>query len=267
MPDRRVAVVTGGARGIGARAGLLLAQTGWSVVLVDGCASVEGVPYAMATREDLDAAVEACRGAGAEALGAIADVRDKEALSAAVAEASERFGRLDAAVAAAGAIAGGEGGWSTSEEVWRAMLEVNLGGVRHLAEAAVPRLLAAPPPRTGRFVAVASAAGGLGLGGLAAYCAAKHAVVGYVRALAADLSDSGVTANAVSPGSTRTAMLEASARLYDLDAVEDLAIHQPLGRVLEPEEPAAAVAWLCSPQSGGMTGSIVAVDGGMSAVR
>src|SRR5947209_1042021 len=79
---------------------------------------------------------------------------------------------------------------------------------------AIPRMLEAPGPVRGRFVAVASAAGAVGLLGLAAYAAAKHAVVGYVRALAADLGTSGITVNAVSPGTTRTPMAEASARLY-----------------------------------------------------
>lgn len=147
------------------------------------------------------------------------------------------------------------------------MLDVNLTDVRYLADAAVPLLLAMPEPRRGRFVAIGSAAGALGLRGLAPNSAAKHAVIGYIRGLAADLGDSGVTANVVSPGSTRTAMLAASARLYDLDDVNDLAVHQALGRLLEPEEPAAAVDWLCSSEAGGITGSVVAVDGGMTSVR
>jgi NAD(P)-dependent dehydrogenase (short-subunit alcohol dehydrogenase family) len=139
--------------------------------------------------------------------------------------------------------------------------------VRNLAQAAVPHMLSAPAPRSGRIVAIASSAGTLGLQGLGAYAAAKHAVVGYVRALAADLGDSGITANVVSPGSTRTAMLEASARLYGLHDVDELGVHHAIGRVLEPGEPAAAVAWLCSPAASGMTGAVVAVDGGMTAVR
>jgi SDR family mycofactocin-dependent oxidoreductase len=263
----RVAIITGAGRGIGARTALALAADGWSVALVDVCRDDDGLAYPLATEADLHAAGRACGEAGAEVMVALADVRDPDALRDVVARASERFGRLDAAVAAAGAIAGGTPGWATTDAVWRAMLDINLHGVRHLAEAAIPRMLDAPAPRDGRFVAVASAAGAVGLLGLAPYAAAKHAVVGYVRALAADLEDSGITANAVSPGSTRTAMLEASAKLYGLDGVDELAVHHANRRILEPEEPAQAISWLCSPAASGVTGVNLPVDGGMTAAR
>lgn len=263
----RVAIVTGAGRGIGARTALALASDGWSLGLVDVCRDDEALAYPLATQEDLHAVGRACGEAGAEVLIAIADVRDADAVGDVVAKAVGRFGRLDAAVAAAGAIAGGTPGWATSDAAWRAMLDINLHGVRHLAEAAIPPMLDAPLPRSGRFVAVASAAGAIGLLGLAPYAAAKHAVLGYVRALAADLADSGITANAVSPGSTRTAMLEASAKLYGLASIDDLAVHHPSGRILEPEEPAQAISWLCSAAASGVTGVNLAVDGGMTAAR
>jgi NAD(P)-dependent dehydrogenase (short-subunit alcohol dehydrogenase family) len=114
-------------------------------------------------------------------------------------------------------------------------------------------------------VAVASAAGVLGLRRLGGYVASKHAVIGLVRALAADLAGTGVTANAVCPGSTRTPILEASARVYGLDSVEDFAGHQLLERLLEPDEPAALITWLCGPTSSGVTGAVLPVDGGMTA--
>ncbi len=265
--QRRVAIVTGAARGIGARTAVRLAERGWSVGLVDGCQDDPALAYPMAREEELHMVAEEVERLGADALPIVTDVRDPGAIRAAVASVAERLGGLDAAVAGAGAIAGGEPAWATGEALWRAMFDVNLAGVRHLAEAAIPLLLAAPEPRWGRFVAIGSAAGALGLRGLAPYGAAKHAVIGYIRGLAADLGDSGVTANVVSPGSTRTAMLEASARLYDLPDVRELAVHQVLGRLLEPEEPAAAAAWLCSAEAGGITGSVVAVDGGMTSVR
>jgi NAD(P)-dependent dehydrogenase (short-subunit alcohol dehydrogenase family) len=79
-----------------------------------------------------------------------------------------------------------------------------------------------------------------------------------------DLAPYGVTANAVSPGSTRTAILEASAKIYDLASVEEFAHQQPIGRLLEPTEIAAAIAWLCSASSSAVTGADIAVDGGMT---
>ena len=107
-------------------------------------------------------------------------------------------------------------------------------------------MLASPGPR--RFVAVASAAGTLGLPRLGVYAAAKHGVIGLVRSLAADLSGTGATANVVAPGSTRSALLDASADVYGLESPEDFVMHQqPLGRLIEPGEAAALICWLCSP--------------------
>jgi NAD(P)-dependent dehydrogenase (short-subunit alcohol dehydrogenase family) len=125
-------------------------------------------------------------------------------------------------------------------------------------------MLERPQPRAGRFVAVASAAAGRGMPGLAAYSAAKAGVSGFVRGLAADLRGTGVTANAVAPGSTRTAMLEESARIYGLGSPEEFAAQQPLERLLEPGEVAAAIAWLMGPGAEAVTGATLPVDGGLS---
>ena len=134
----------------------------------------------------------------------------------------------------------------------------------NLARAAVPALLRRPAPRSGRFLAVASAAATRGLPMLAAYCAAKSGVAGLIRALGAELGDTGVTANAVSPGSTATPILDESARLYGLAGVADFARSQPMGRLIEPAEVAAVLAFLAGPGSSAMTGAVVAVDGGLA---
>ena len=155
--------------------------------------------------------------------------------------------------------------WETDDATWDAMIDINLTGAWRLVKAAVPHLLAAERPRRGRIVVIASAASMDGLPLLGAYTAAKHGVTGLVKALAVELGPEGITANAVCPGSTRTAMLDASAAIYDLDSAEGLVQHQALGRLIEPAEIASAVAWLCSPGASGITGAIVAVDGGMTA--
>jgi len=260
MSDR-VAIVTGAARGIGAATARRLSADGWWVSLVDACADDSAVGYPLATRADLDEAVAAT---GDRGVGVVADVRDQQALEGAVAETVERWGRLDAAVAAAGVVAGGRPGWETSDEVWDTLIGVDLTGVWRLARAAIPAMLAAPSPRSGRFVAVSSAAGTSGLAQLAAYCAAKHGVVGLVRALGVELAGTGVTANAVAPGSTDTAMLAATTVLYDLDDASELVAHQPLGRVITPDEVADAIVWLCE-GAAAVTAAVVAVDGGMTA--
>jgi SDR family mycofactocin-dependent oxidoreductase len=263
---RRVAVVTGAARGIGAATVLVLAGQGWSVLAVDRAADDPALPYPMATEADLSSVVQrAQQAAGAGHVAAYrADVRDQAALAAAVSDAEERWGGLDAAIAAAGVIAGGVPMWEVPAEQEQAVLDVDLGGVINLARAAIPALLRRSEPRSGRFLAVASAAATRGLPMLAAYCAAKAGVAGLIRALGAELGGTGVSANAVSPGSTGTPILDESARLYGLADAQAFAAQQPAGRLLDPAEVAAVLAFLAGPGSSAMTGAAVPVDGGLA---
>jgi SDR family mycofactocin-dependent oxidoreductase len=256
----RVALVTGAARGIGAATVAALAAGGWRVVAVDRCADDPALPYPLGSRAELDRVVAAVP----EVVTVEADVRDPDALAAAVRLAGERWGGLDAAIAAAGVIAGGVPAWQVPPGQERAVLDVDLGGVLNLARVAVPALLRRPEPRRGRFVAVASAAATRGLPMLAAYCAAKAGVTGFVRALAAELGGTGITANAVSPGSTQTPMLDESARLYGLPAAGAFAAQQPLGRLVSPAEVAAVIAFLAGDGGSAMTGAVVPVDGGLA---
>jgi len=130
--------------------------------------------------------------------------------------------------------------------------------------AAVPVLLESSVPRPGRLVAVASAAGLLGLPRMSGYSASKHAVIGLMKALAADLAGTGITANAVCPGSTRTPILDASAAVDDLASAEEFASQQLVQRLLVRDEPAALIAWLCAPEASGVTGVALSVDGGLT---
>ncbi|NBM17426.1 mycofactocin-coupled SDR family oxidoreductase [Streptomyces sp. GC420] len=261
MTGRRVAVVTGAARGIGAATVRRLAGDGWAVVAVDRCADEPGVPYPLATPDELAALEEEFP----DVLALRADVRDAAALHTAVETAESAFGGLDAAVGAAAVILGGGPVWEHTDAQWRTLLDIDLMGVANLARAAVPALLRRPRPRHGRFVALASAAAHRGLWGLGAYCAAKHAVVGLLRGLACDLRDTGVNALAVSPGATQTDMLHATADLYGLSDAGQLADRHLVGRPLRPEEVAAAVAWACSAESFALTGSVLRADGGLTA--
>lgn len=263
-PPSRVAFITGAARGIGAATAARLSAAGWKLVLFDRCEDDPELAYHLATREDLERVAEACGGPN-EAIPFVGDVRDQDALDAAVAAGVERFGGIDAALAVAGCIGGGIEAWRTPDRLWDTLLSVNLEGAWRLAKAAVPAMLERPEPRQGRFVAVSSAGGTVGIYMLAAYSAAKHGVVGLVRSLAAELGAHGITANAVAPGSTATAMLDASASLYGLQHPERFADQHLLPRLLEPDEVAALIAWLCGPESSGLTGAVLPVDAGMTA--
>ena len=257
----RVAIVTGAARGIGAATVDVLVNEGYRIVAVDRCRDIPEVPYALATPAELDGVVTRH---GDSVLGLVGDVRSATDMQLAVETATRHFGRLDAVVACAGVIAGGAPLWEISDVEWDAVWSVNVLGTRRLIEAAAPTLIANGPDAHGRIVAVASAAGRTGLWHLGGYSAAKHAVVGLVRSAAMDLAPYGVTVNAVSPGSTRTALLEASAAVYGLESGEAFAAQQPIGRLLEPIEVARSIAWLCSSASSAITGADIAVDGGMT---
>ncbi len=254
-----VALVTGAARGIGAATVHRLVTQGWRVVAVDVCGDDARVPYPLGTKAELSALAKAHEGS---VVDVVADVRDVSALSGAVEVARERFGGLDAAVAAAAVLTGGRALWADDAPDYEPMFEVGVYGVANLARVAIPAMLDRPAPRAGRFIALASAAAHHGLWHLAGYNAAKHAVVGLIKGLAHDLKGTGITATAVSPGSTRTPMLAESARLYDLESVDVFAEHELIERILEPDEVAAVVTWLCSREASALTGSVVHADGG-----
>lgn len=261
-----VALVTGAAGAMGGRVVVALAEAGWQVVALDRPGDDDRLPYPVTAPGALEAVVGEAR-AVSSATAVVAHPADAARLdevAAAVAEAEGRFGGLDAVVAAAGVIAGGAPSWELPVAQEAAVLEVDLLAVLVAARAGVPALLRRPAPRRGRFVAVASAAATRGLPLLGAYCAAKAGVVGFVRSLAVELGGTGVTANAVSPGSTDTPLLQESARLYNLASAEAFAAQQPLGRLVDPGEVAAAVGFLLSEAAAAVTGANLAVDGGLS---
>jgi SDR family mycofactocin-dependent oxidoreductase len=260
----RVALVTGAARGIGSATVDALCARGYQVVAVDSCAGERdhrppGVDYALATRSDLEAT--AARHPD-QVQAHVADVRDLDALHRTAHSAVETYGRLDVAVAAAAVVSGGRPLWTTPPDHLRTLLDVDVVGVWNTATVCVPHMLAGPDPSSCRIVTIASVAGHTGLFRLAGYSAAKHAVIGLTKGLAADLAATGITAVAVSPGSTRTAMLTATADLYDLTAPDELARHQLIDRLIEPPEIAHIVALCCSPEAAALNGSVIDASGG-----
>lgn len=250
----KVAIV-GAARGVGREAALRLAGSGHGVSAIDLGAPCSELGYELGDIRQADLS---------EAIGRIAaDFRDPDAALRAAAEAEGQLGGVDQLVVTAGGILGGKPLAETSADELRLALDFNLAVLHNAVRAFLPVIRRSPDAGSRRLVAVVSVAGSKGLWGIGAYAAAKHAMVGYLRTLALELAPESIGVNWVSPGSTRTAMLERTATLYGLPSIEEFTRHQALGRLIEPGEVAAAIEFLLSPGAAGITGVDLRVDAGM----
>ncbi|PZF85285.1 SDR family NAD(P)-dependent oxidoreductase [Jiangella anatolica] len=241
--DGLTAVVTGGASGIGLATARLLAESGASVGVLDR--STDGAP------SDLYAVQ--------------CDVTDSDGVTAAVAAVAERFGGLDIVVNNAGIGAAGTVEDNPDDE-WHRVFDVNVVGMVRVSRAALPYLRRS---EHAAVVNVCSVAATAGLPQRALYSATKGAVLSLTQAMAADHIGEGIRVNAVNPGTADTPWV---GRL--LDAAPDpaaeraaLEARQPTGRLVPPEDIAAAIVYLAGPRAGSVTGTTIAVDGGMQALR
>lgn len=245
----KVAIVTGGASGIGRTAALLMARDGARVVVSD-------------VSEQAGAeVVEAIEKAGGQAVYQRVDVRSPEDCAGLVECALSRFGQLDMAFNNAG-IAGGT---SLTEdqglELWRRVMDVNLTGVFNCM---VPQLRAMKA-RGGAIVNTASIAGVGGAAGAAAYSASKHGVIGLTRTAALEYAKHGVRINSVSPGYISTPMTVGEESIFQRSRLDRMVEATPTRRLGRPEEIAETVLWLCSDKASYVTGANFIVDGGVSA--
>lgn len=248
----RVAVVTGGAKGIGGAAARALASDGMKVVIVD----LDG-----SSAQESAAAVE---GSGGEAKVVEADVSSPEDARRAVDEAVSSFGRIDVLVNSAGIQRYGDV-VETPEEVWDEVLGVNLKAMFLMAKHCVPHINTAGG---GAIVNVASVQAFAAQRGVAAYSASKGGVIALTRAMAVDHAPD-IRVNCVCPGSVDTPMLrEAAAKFFEEpeDAIEQWGSMHPLGRMAQPEEVGQVISFLASPKASFMTGAAVLADGGLLSV-
>ena len=253
MPlEGKHAVVTGGGRGIGAAIARALAERGACITLVGR------------TRATLDEEARKLRTL-TEVHCETADVAEPDSIGAAFAGAVKALGPVAILVNNAGQAASAPFA-KTDLALWQRMLDVNLTGTYLGIRAVLPGML---DIGWGRIVNIASTASLKGYAYVSAYCAAKHAVLGLTRALAQELAKKPVTVNAVCPGYTETdivrdtlANIQAKTGRSLADAEAELVKHNPQGRLVQPEEVANAVVWLCQPGSEAVTGQAISVSGG-----
>ncbi|MGZ8379322.1 MAG: glucose 1-dehydrogenase [Gemmatirosa sp.] len=250
----RVAVVTGGASGIGRATAHALAQAGAQVVVADVDAA-----RAQAVAAELHAG-------GGTAIAVTADVTDDAAVRAMVAAAVSTFGGLDLAVNAAGVGGVDAVTHAYPEDAWLRTIDVNLTGLWRCMRHEIPALLArgAQTGRTTAIVNVASVAGLAGFPRHAAYAASKHAVVGLTKTAALEYARRGLRVNAICPGFTDTPMVEQITG-NDPEQEAQLARRMPIGRLGTPEEIAAGALYLCSDAAAFTIGHALVLDGGIVA--
>jgi len=241
--DGLVALVTGGASGIGAATARLMSSRGAQVAVLD--------------RDPGDPAYVA--------LSVPCDVRDSAAVASAVDAVEQHFGRLDVVVNNAGIGAQGDVAANDDDE-WHRVLDVNVVGIARVTRAALPHLRRS---QSAAIVCTSSVVAVVGVPNRALYSATKGAVLALTLAMAADHVQDGIRVNAVLPGTADTPwvgrLLESAA---DPDtAREQLRLRQPMGRLVSPDEVAHAIAYLGSPLSGSTTGTALTVDGGMTGLR
>ncbi|MBS0305141.1 MAG: SDR family NAD(P)-dependent oxidoreductase [Proteobacteria bacterium] len=248
------ALVTGGGRGMGVAIAAALARRGCSISLLGRTAATLGQTAQRLADEH-----------GVPVHHALADIADEAAVAAAVAACRERLGPVSVLVNNAG-IAPSAPFLASDTALWRRVLDVDLMGAVHATRAVLPDMLEAG---RGRIVNIASTAALTGMAYVSAYCAAKHALLGFTRALAIEMVRKGITVNAICPGYADTdivadaiANITAKTGRSREEALASLLAHNPQRRLVQPDEIGETVAWLCSDAAASVTGQGIVLAGG-----
>jgi (+)-trans-carveol dehydrogenase len=269
--EGKVAFITGAARGQGRAHAVRLAQEGADIIAIDICKQIASVRIPLSTPEDLAETADLVKGHNRRIYTAEVDVRDYDALKAAVDAGVEQMGRLDIIVANAGIGNGGATLDKTSERDWTDMIDTNLGGVWKTVKAGVPHILAGG--RGGSIILTSSVGGLKAYPHTGHYVAAKHGVVGLMRTFAVELGAQNIRVNSVHPTNVNTPLFmnEGTMKLFrpdlenpgpdDMKVVGQLMHTLPIGWV-EPEDIANAVLFLASDEARYVTGVTLPIDGG-----
>ncbi|WP_148573816.1 mycofactocin-coupled SDR family oxidoreductase [Nocardioides caldifontis] len=266
--DGKVAFVTGAARGQGRAHAVAFAREGADVAVLDICAPVESVQYEMPTKHDLDETVRLIEAEGRRAVPIVADVRDWDAMQAAVAQTLEELGRIDVVIANAG-ILPATGEPSLKMKAWHEAVDILLTGVFHTLKATMTPMIEAG--NGGSMIITSSTSGLFAIAfdvemlnpGEMGYAAAKTGVVGLMRNFAKALGPHGIRVNTVHPMGVRTPMLSGDYFKEIMDRAPAGWCANALGYdLIEPEDVANTMVWLASDDSRAITGSTIACDGG-----
>jgi (+)-trans-carveol dehydrogenase len=269
--EGKVAFITGAARGQGRAHAVRMAQEGADIIAVDICKQIDSVQIPLSNPEDLAETADLVKNLDRRVYTAEVDVRDFDALKAAVDAGVEEFGRLDIIVANAGIGNGGQTLDKTSEPDWDDMIAVNLSGVWKTVKAGVPHILAGG--RGGSIILTSSVGGLKAYPHTGHYVAAKHGVVGLMRTFAVELGAQNIRVNSVHPTNVNTPLFmnEPTMKLFrpdlenpgpdDMKVIGQLMHTLPIGWV-EPEDIANAVLFLASDEARFITGVTLPVDGG-----
>ena len=250
--DGRVALITGGGRGIGRAIALEMARDGATIVV------------SSRTRAQLDAVVAEARALGGDGLAVVADVMEADQARAPVHAAIERYGRLDILVNnAGGAVGTGHDPFAHDDDAFTGTLVLNLTSAYWTTTAALPHMRDAG---FGRVINIGSGYAKRS-GGALAYTTAKHALIGFTRSIAASAAPHGITVNCLCPGWTNTVLVDwdrvgASRGIPAAEARAASERESLQNRILEPEELGPMAALLAAPESAGITGQVISVDGG-----